>query len=65
MAHFRNFGGKKILGKLGLKNGKFAVKSLLPARIAKVTIMGWIISHRIDCNGVGGSERPAAHTHKN
>ena len=40
------------------------VKSLLPARIAKVTKMGSIISHRIDCNGVRPSERPAAHTHK-
>ena len=29
------------------------------------TEMGSTVGHRIDCNGVGGSERPAAHTQQN
>ena len=33
--NFAEFGGKKILGKKGFENGKFAVRMSLPARTTK------------------------------
>ena len=53
VAHLRNFGARKFE-----ESRDFKTESSL------LTKMGSIISHRIDCNGVRPSERPAAHTHK-
>ena len=48
-----------------MKTGSSQLECRYQRVLPKVTKMGSIISHRIDCNGVRGSERPAAHIHKN